>query len=436
MKIAIVGAGISGLMAARLLGGKHEVTVFEASDRLGGHARTVDVWADGRSVAVDTGFIVYNERNYPLLSQLFAELGVATEESDMSFSFSLNGGEFEYAGNARGLLAQPLNGLRPAFWRMLHDIRRFNRSATQFMKSAARPDATLGEFLATGRYSPMFLSSYLLPMASAIWSSRPATIERFPMRSFAGFFWNHGLLSIRGRPRWRTVTGGSRSYVERLVRSLRADILPNRPVRRVERPDKGIVIWLDDGSGLRFDQVVMATPANVTARLLGTGSSQRERDLLGAFQYCLNDVVLHSDTRLMPRRRSAWASWNYLGSGPPENDRGAAVTYWMNKLQNLPTTRPLLASLNPPVEPRAELVHDRTTFSHPQFDSAALAAQSAIGDLQGNNRTWYCGSYLGYGFHEDAVRSSHLVAAGIDSREATDHSSAALLGGFQGSQAA
>ena len=414
MKIAVVGGGMAGLGAAWSLARRHAVTLFEAESRLGGHANTVDVRIGGRDVAVDTGFIVYNEANYPLLTRLFAELGVATEASVMSFSVSIDAGRFEYAGNAAGLLAQPGNLLRRDHWRMLADILRFNREAPALLQAPAIPgEPTLGEFLRRRGYSTVFAERYLLPMAAAIWSSTLDEIANYPVRSLVQFFANHGLLRLVGRPVWRTVRGGSRAYVERLTRAIAGEVRPGRPIVAVERGAGGVELRDAAGERAVFDQVVFASHADQTLRLLGGGASDAERRILRAFRYQGNRAVLHSDARTMPRRRRAWASWNYMAAGNTPATRHLSVTYWMNRLQNLDTPSPLFVSLNPLVEPAADLTYRSFVYDHPQYDSAALAAQRELTALQGQRGTWFCGSYCGYGFHEDALRSGLNVAAAL-----------------------
>jgi predicted NAD/FAD-binding protein len=416
LEIAVIGAGIAGLMSARLLSRRHRVTLIEASNRLGGHANTCDIRLGNSNVPVDTGFIVYNEVNYPLLTRLFRDLGVRTEPSNMSFSVSLAGGQLEYGGNARGIFAQPKNLIRPAFWRMLRDIPRFNRAARAFSSPVARTrEQTVRNFLDEGRYSEAFRNFYLLPMAAAIWSSTSSAIEQFPMQSLAQFFANHGLLQMRGRPCWRTVTGGSRAYVRLLAESMNVQVTLDSPVARLKRFADGIDICDARGHSKKFDHVVLATHADEALDVLGPDATPQEISVLRGFRYQANRIVLHGDPRLMPRRRQAWAAWNYASDrlSPGRSEAGLTVTYWMNRLQTLPTDSQVFVSLNPILEPSAGLVHGEFHYAHPQFDLGALRAKQNIGAIQGMNRVSFCGAYLGDGFHEDAVRSSYAVAASL-----------------------
>ena len=409
LRIAIVGSGIAGLSAAWLLSQRHAVTLFESNHTLGGHANTVEV-IDGRAVLpVDTGFIVYNETNYPNLVALFAALAVPSAPSDMSFSASLRDGELEYAGtNLAGLLAQPRNLLRPRFWRMLNDLRRFYRQAPSYLENT-RDEMTLGALLRAHGYSRAFCQDHLLPMAAAIWSASTHEMEHIPARTFIDFFNNHGLLRLTGRPQWRTVLGGAREYVQRLRAAMPGAAVIHQRVRRIERASTHALLETADGALHRFDHVVVATHADQALRLLGTPSTA-EHQILGAFRYAQNDAVLHEDCALMPRRRAAWASWNYLERGTGSNDRAVSVTYWMNRLQPLATTREIFVSLNPTHPPSAELTHYQTRYAHPQFDRRTQLAQRLLWQLQGQHRTWFCGSYFGAGFHEDALQAGLWVA--------------------------
>ena len=409
MRIAIVGSGIAGLGVAWLLEKKHDVTVFEAAPRVGGHAHTVPVEIRNELIWVDTGFIVFNDLNYPNLIQLFDVLGVPTEPSTMSFSVSV-GRVFEYAGSVSGLLADPRNALRPRIWRLLSDLRRFYSTAPGLLHRHADRELTLGAYLTNEGYSDVFVRDHILPMGAAIWSCSPDDMLRFPAVSFVRFFENHGLLKLRGRPVWRTVSGGSRNYVSRLTRPFVDRIRTNCPVRSVDRLHNRVKLTTEDGDQ-DFDQVVIATHGDQALKLLHDPSDD-ERRLLGSFPYQSNVAVLHSDADLMPRRRGAWASWNCLvehqdSKAPP------AVTYWMNRLQNIRSGLPLFVSLNPPRLPAEKLTHGVFEYDHPVFSTDAIRAQTSLGDLQGHRRTWFCGSYHGYGFHEDAFTSACHVAAGL-----------------------
>jgi predicted NAD/FAD-binding protein len=413
MKVAVIGGGAAGLTAAWALSKQHDVTLFEAEKRLGGHANTVDIECDGAKIPVDTGFIVYNETNYPQFVRLLAALDVPTQPSVMTFSVSVDKPDLEYAGNARGLFCQRGNVWRPAFWRLLGEIMRFNRDALAFLKNDQAPaDLTLGRFLERQDYAPQLAAQYLLPMGAAIWSSSISGMRDFPARSIFRFFANHGLLRLRNRPRWRTVTGGSRSYVERLRRDMSAHIRTGSTVLAVHRLPTGVRLAATSGRWSSYDHVVFAMHADDTLRLLGADATAAERRILGAFRYQANRAVLHRDVALMPRRRGAWSSWNYLGKGQAD-DAKVAVTYWMNRLQNLPTKSPVMVTLNPIDEPAPQSVLRELTYLHPQFDGAAIAAQGSLPTMQGVRRSWFCGAYCGNGFHEDAVQSGLAVAAAL-----------------------
>jgi predicted NAD/FAD-binding protein len=409
MRIAVVGSGISGMGAAWALARRHQVTVYEADGRLGGHANTAEIDDAGRTVPVDTGFIVYNERNYPNLVRLFASLGVETAPSDMSFSVSLDGGAFEYRARALGLLAQPSNVLRPSYRRMVRDIVRFSREAKALVGSD--PVRSTGSWLADAGYSGAFRDRFLLPMVACIWSSNLDDMLSYPAATMAGFLDNHGLLDLGDRPQWRTVRGGSREYVGRLAAGL-DDVRLATPVTSVTREPGCVVVGDATGGRERFDHVVLATHADTSLDMLGPDASGEERRLLGAFRYQRNVAVLHHDAALMPRRRRAWSSWNYLARDASAGDaQGVSLTYWMNLLQPLDTERPVFVTLNPIEEPREQVAS--FLYHHPQYDRAAVEAQAALPSVQGAQRTWFCGSYCGYGFHEDGLRAGLEVAASL-----------------------
>lgn len=428
MNIAIVGGGIAGLGAAWAMERRHNITLFEANEWLGGHAHTVDIPIDDAgTMPVDTGFLVYNERTYPHLTRLFDHLGVATQPSDMSFSFTLED-SLEYAGSGAGFFAQGRNLLRRSHWQMARDIVRFRRVGPDLLDDAG--DGPLGDLLDRHGFSVAFQSNYLLPMAAAIWSARMRDIRGFPARTFLQFFANHGLISITDRPEWRTVAGGSREYVSTMSRSFADRIRLNTPVISVHRHSDGVRLRLIDDSIEEFDHVVFASHSDQTLAVLGATATPLERKLLGALRYEHNRAVLHRDTSLMPRRKRVWSSWNYRTATSDRDDRQASVTYWLNRLQSLPDTNPLLLTLNPIIEPAPELVVDEYEYAHPQFDAAAREAQRRMVRLQGVNRTWFAGAYLGYGFHEDGLQSGLNVAAALGSpppwhREVTPVSSAA-----------
>lgn len=415
MRIAIVGAGIAGLGAAWALHRRHDITVYEANDYPGGHANTVEADCGGRRIAVDTGFIVYNEPNYPNLTALFDHLGVPTQASDMSFAASLDGGSFEYAGSGPGLFVQKSNLLRPRLWRMLRDVLRFYREAPTLLEYGRDPagDISLGAFLDRGGYSETFVRDHLLPMAAAIWSGTPETMLAFPARSFAQFFQNHGLLNLWDRPQWRTVTGGSRVYVEKLTAPFADRIRLNTPVVSIARTPGGVMVQTADDQLDRYDQVVLASHADQALAMLGGDATARERAVLSAFRYEANQAVLHQDETLMPRRRGVWSSWNYVSQSREDEGRAVSVTYWMNRLQSIDEADPLFVSLNPLRAPKPDSVLASTTYMHPQYDLESLKAQRTLPDIQGVNRTWFCGSYCGYGFHEDGLSAGLAVAAAL-----------------------
>ena len=403
-RIAVIGAGVSGLSCAWALSRDHDVVLYEAERRLGGHANTSEVAWGGGTIAVDTGFIVYNEPTYPNLTALFAHIGIATAPTDMSFSVSLDRGAYEYAGkDLRGLFAQPSNMLRVRFWSMMRDLLRFYREAPRDLSTLG--DQSLGDYLARNAYGEAFLRDHLYPMAGAIWSMPADEVCTFPAAAFIRFFENHGLLKLAKRPTWRTVVGGSRAYVRRLVESI-PQIRAGAPVRRVRRQGDGVEVQDARGAD-RFDQVVIAVHPDAALAMLDA-PSEAERRLLGAFRYAPNVAWLHSDPSLMPRRKPAWAAWNYLAEG---NGGGAlAVSYWMNLLQPLGPGPELFVTLNPPRPPRGDLVHAQETYRHPQFDGVAMAAQKELWSLQGADRLWYCGAYFGSGFHEDGLQAGLAVA--------------------------
>ncbi|MEQ1694212.1 MAG: NAD(P)/FAD-dependent oxidoreductase [Hyphomicrobiaceae bacterium] len=414
LEIAVVGSGISGLSAAWLLAQTHAVTVFEADGRIGGHSNTVDVFAGGAQIAVDTGFIVYNEPAYPNLTALFAELGVLTDATEMSFAVSLESGGFEYAGSdLPGLLAQPGNLLKARFWAMLRDIRRFYRNAEGDV--AQLGDVDLDTYLDRGGYSRAFRDDHLYPMAAAIWSTPAMEVGRYPAQSFIRFCANHGLLQITGRPVWRTVRGGSRAYVKRLTAPFADRLCRSTPAVCVRRDECGVEIVDGRGGKQRFDAVVLACHGDTALRLLETPSID-ERRLLGAIRYTRNEAVLHGDTSFMPKRRAAWASWNYV-AGRGDDARQLSVTYWMNRLQRLGSAPPLFVTLNPVREPRPGTVLRTDVYEHPAFDLETLRAQKNLWSLQGRQNTWFCGAYFGAGFHEDGLQAGLAVGEDLGGRK-------------------
>lgn len=411
-KIAVVGSGIAGLSAAWLLAKRYPVTLFESDRRLGGHSNTVTVATDDGLVAVDTGFIVFNEATYPNLVSMLDHLGVASQQSCMSFAASIAGGRTEYSSvSVNGFIGQRRNIVSPRFWSMVTDILRFYRAAPLLLKSPAdHADTTLGEYLDTHGYTNAFIEDHLLPMGAAIWSTTAREMRAYPLIAFVRFFASHGLLELINRPQWRTITGGSISYVERLADGL--DIRLNSRIQGIRRHADGVDIVHAGGHIETFTDLVIATHADTALSLLAD-PTEDEQAVLGAFRYTDNTAVLHSDTSLMPRRRRVWASWNYVGEQSETDDTQLCVTYWMNRLQSLPTKTPLFVTLNP-IRPVAEgKLHQAIAYSHPLFDHAALAAQEKLWRIQGNRRTWFAGSYFGHGFHEDALQSGLAAAEAL-----------------------
>lgn len=409
LKIAIVGTGISGLSAAWLLSQRHEVTVFERAERVGGHSNTVVAKLDGQSIPVDTGFIVFNRKTYPNLTAFFDLLKVPTQRSNMSFAVSLDDGALEYSGSGlSGLFGQPRNLLRPRFWSMLLDVIRFYRNAPCDIEWSDEHQISLGEYLDRGKYGGAFRDDHLLPMAGAIWSALPAAMLEYPAAAFIRFHDNHGLLQVRDRPVWETVIGGSQNYVKRLCAPFADRIRLNAGVRHVLRRPDHVMVTDANGTSETFDHVVMASHADETLAILGDPSS-RERRLLGSFRYSRNLAVLHTDQSLMPKRRAVWSSWNYIGSRTSVGD-AICVTYWMNRLQNLDTEIPVFVTLNPPRPPRAGTLLHSEVYDHPIFDAQAMDAQRQLWLLQGDRHTWFCGAHFGAGFHEDGLQAGLAVA--------------------------
>lgn len=418
MRIAIVGSGIAGLGSAYLLQQQgHAVSVFEAANWLGGHSHTVDVTIDGVTHPVDTGFLVFNDRTYPHLIALFDALGVDSVASQMSFSVRHDAAGIEWAGtNLATLFAQPANALRPAYWHMLADLVRFNRDTTRLHAADRVWSVSLGEYLAAEGYGAPFRDWYLLPMAAAIWSAPRREILEFPLPTFVRFCHNHGLLRIVDRPCWRTVRGGARTYVAAIARLL-TDVRMATPVTRVMRTGEGVEVDSQGRRSERFDAVVLACHSDQALALLGD-PSPLERRLLSAIRYQPNRVLLHTDPALLPRRPRAWSAWNYLATDDDGGTRPVAVSYLINKLQPLPWQKPVIVTLNPPFDPDPAAVIDEFEYSHPLLDGRALSVQTSFAAVQGLRNTWYAGAWLGYGFHEDGLRSAHAVAQGVAALEA------------------
>jgi uncharacterized protein len=433
-RIAVVGSGISGLAAARLLSqpadaatAAAQVTLFESGSWFGGHTHTVDVTVDGLTHGVDTGFLVLNERTYPNLIALLAELGVETARSDMSFSVQVPNTGFEWSGSdLNSVFAQRSNLVRPSFWRMLADLLRFNRLATALAEGGSEAELTepIGDFLDRHRFSASFREGYFLPMIGCIWSCPTDQMLRFPIATMIRFCHNHGLIQVSGRPAWYTVRNGAREYVRRIVAGL-SDARLNTPVRRIRRvPPPGAAqlpgsagVWVDTDRGSeRFDEVVLACHSDQSLALMADATPD-ERSVLGAIRYRPNRAVLHTDAALMPSRKLAWAAWNYeRASDPTQEEAGVCLHYWLNRLQPLPFTSPVFVSLNPAREPQARRVIEEFSYSHPVFDQAAIDAQRRLPEIQGRSGLWFAGAWTRYGFHEDGLMSALKVVDGIQAR--------------------
>ncbi len=408
LNIAVIGTGIAGLSAAWMLNKRHTITVYETNRRIGGHSNTVDVDTDSGATPVDTGFIVYNERNYPNLTALFDFLEVPTKDSEMSFAASIDSGAFEYAGtDLNGLFGQRSNLVKPRFWRMMKDLLRFYREAPQFLKESGNEAMSLGTYLERENYSQGFLKDHLLPIGAAIWSTTAQEMMDYPAKAFIRFFESHGLLLIRNRPQWRTVDGGSREYVKRLSKDFQ-DKIRYKGAKKVERQSDHVLITDETGQIAKFDHVVIAIHADEALALLAD-PNLLEQQTLGPWRYTRNRAVLHRDATLMPRRKRVWSSWNFMQTKHDSSDKALCVSYWMNRLQSIDPTNPLFLTLNPHTEPAPGTIYQEFDYTHPFFDTAALETQGKLWDLQGVNRTWFCGSYFGYGFHEDALQSGLAV---------------------------
>ena len=413
MKIAIIGAGISGLTTAYYLKQHHQVSVFEVADKIGGHTATVDVRHQGRDYAIDTGFIVFNDWTYPNFIELMDELGVDSQPTEMSFSVRCESTGIEYGGNnLNAMFAQRRNLLRPSFHKMIRDILKFNREAIRDLDSGDISQATtLGEYLSANQYGEAFIYQYILPMGCAIWSASTDRMIDFPLRFFVQFFKSHGLLSVNNRPQWRVIKGGSRSYLDPLVAGFSESILTNANISRIRRLGDTVELIMSDGQVMAYDHVVLACHSDQALSLLGD-ASLAERRALEAIPYQQNEVVLHTDENLLPRRRAAWSSWNYLLR--ERFQERAILTYNMNTLQGIKSDSTFCVTLNATESIAPEKIIDRFNYSHPVFSLDSVQAASRIEEINGNNNTWFAGAYLGNGFHEDGVVSGRQVATAIN----------------------
>jgi len=413
-RIAVVGSGVAGLVAAWMLDRVHDVTLFEAEDYPGGHTHTITIErGPDAGTPVDTGFIVMNLRNYPVLTRLLERLEVRLQPSTMTFGFHCERTGFQYAGTGLpGLFAQPGNLVRPSFHRLLGDIVRFGRRAKRDLAAGATAGLTLGDYVAGLGLSARFRRDYLEPMGAAIWSAPPGAIAGFPAESFLRFFENHGLLTLTDLPQWQAVAGGSHTYVKRMLAGFRGRVRLRAPVRQVRRADDAVEVTAEGAGAERFDQVVIATHADQALRLLADPSPDEQR-LLGPWQYSRNHTLLHTDVRVLPPSRAAWAAWNYTREAVTGADDVVSVTYDMNRLQRLRTRERYCVTLNRrgPVDPARVIAE--MTYTHPLYGFASLATQAELPALNGRRRTWFCGGYFGYGFHEDAARSGLHVARGF-----------------------
>lgn len=395
------------MSAAWLLSQNHDVTVYEKNGRLGGHSNTVVVNTSLGATPVDTGFIVFNDATYPNLIALFKHLGVETKASDMSFGVSLNGGRTEYSSvGASAFLCGGRNLISPRFWSMTLDLLRFYSKAPAELLDARDDMISLGDYLERRGYGDAFQHDHLLPQAAAIWSATMGEIRHYPACAFVRFFENHGLLKLKGRPKWRTVEGGSRGYVEKLTAAYADRVKLNCGAASVRRDGGGVWVRDETGEVQRYDNVVIATHGDEALALLDEASAE-ERTLLGAFKYAKNRAVLHTDRALMPKREALWASWNYVGDNP---EGGCIVSYWMNKLQRIESQEQLFLTLNPRTMPREDTILYETEYFHPLFDAAAIRSQERIWSLQGVRNTWFCGAHFGAGFHEDGLQAGLAVA--------------------------
>ena len=404
MKIAVIGTGISGMSAAYFLSQKHEVSVFEKEGYVGGHSRTLTFQEDSKEISVDTGFIVFNHKNYPNLLALFRHLEVPTIKSNMSFGVSINNAWLEYGTmKLSNLFSQKRNFLRPSYYKMLQDVLKFNKKALPYIDSQA--EKTIGDLIEDLKLGNWFKNYYLLPMSGAIWSTPVEDMLNFPAETLIRFFHNHGLLTVDEQPQWYTVKGGSKEYVTRLTRNIKKNIQTNLAVSSVTRDKNSATITDSNGDKHQFDAVIFACHSDQALALIAKPSKE-EKSVLGRIQYKPNSVILHQDSSFMPKRKSAWSSWVYLSNSYKDKTNKMSLTYWMNSLQSIESTKPILVTLNPSVKPKEELIINEHIFDHPQFNQDAIAAQKDIPLIQGVDKFWFCGAWQKYGFHEDGLSSA------------------------------
>ena len=405
MKIGVIGSGVSGLVSALTLQEKYEVSLFEKNSKLGGHSNTVTIEQENNKYSVETGFIVLNDKNYPIFTSLLKHLNIGVNNSSMSFSVSVDKGQFEYSSSYIGLLGQTKNIIDPKYWGMLRDINYFYTNALKDVKDC--PDnETLGQFLKRFNYSNKFIDYHLVPMTASIWSCPTKSILNFPIKSLLVFFENHKLLNIYNRPKWSTVNKGSREYVKKIQSLLKGKIYTNAKVNKISKSKEGIRVHYQDGIKT-FDKVILACHADQSSEILIENFSE-EANLLKDFKYQKNTSILHSDINFMPKRKSVWSSWNYITE--TGNSGNLSITYWMNELQGINSSKPILLSLNPKILPNPDLIYGQYSYSHPILDNNAINIQKKLSSIQGKNNLWFCGAWRGFGFHEDGVKSAVEIA--------------------------
>ena len=405
MKIGVIGSGVSGLVSALTLQEKFEVSLFEKNSKLGGHSNTVTIEQENNKYSVETGFIVLNDKNYPIFTSLLKHLNIGVNNSSMSFSVSVDKGQFEYSSSYIGLLGQTKNIIDPKYWGMLRDINYFYNNALKDVKDCPGNE-TLGQFLKRFNYSNKFIDYHLVPMTASIWSCPTKSILNFPIKSLLVFFENHKLLNIYNRPKWSTVNKGSREYVKKIQSLLKGKIYTNTKVNKISKSKEGIRVHYQEGIKT-FDKVILACHADQSSEILIENFSE-EANLLKDFKYQKNTSILHSDINFMPKRKSVWSSWNYITE--TGNSGNLSITYWMNELQGINSSKPILLSLNPKILPNPDLIYGQYSYSHPILDNNAINIQKKLSSIQGKNNLWFCGAWTGFGFHEDGVKSAVEIA--------------------------